>query len=505
MPRLALSPALRSLLWTTIALLVASPAVAAEPFKLTARTRTPVAGSEKVLEVVEKSAEWAPAETALVICDMWDTHGSPNAAARTAALAPRIDQLAKAVRAAGGLVIHAPSDTMKFYDGTPQRRRAQAAPAVPPPSPPNRAGGPPLPIDDTDGGYDDVPPVVPPDGSKGRPWPWTRQIATIEVAEPDAITDRGDEVYNLLRQRGAKHLLVCGVHANMCVLHRSFGIKQMTRWGVDCALVRDCTDALYNPAKPPFVSHDKGTDLVVEYVERYWCPSVTSGQILGDAKPPKVLLVSGEQEYDAKATLPAFAKAELEPAGFAWQHLNSDDPNTIPGLEAMDGADVLVLFLRRRTLPPDQLARFKAWFEAGKPVVAVRTASHGFQTYLEFDRQVLGGTYGNHYKGEGVRVTPAADPAAAANPLLRGVPAGVFAAAGTLYKSNPLAATAAPLLNGTFADKPAEPVAWTNVHRGGRVFYTSLGHPGDFANPSFRTLLRNAVLWAADRPVPAGK
>jgi type 1 glutamine amidotransferase/nicotinamidase-related amidase len=475
------------------------------PRELTLRSRKPVGNSGTLTEVVETKIPWDPATTALVICDMWDDHTSHNAAARTAEMAPRVDKLAKAVRAGGGLVIHAPSDTMKFYAGTPQRRRAQEAPKIAPPSPPNRTGGPPLPIDDSDGGSDDDPPHPIPDG-KIVPYPWTRQIASIEVAEPDAVTDVGQEVWNLLQQRKVKRLLVCGVHTNMCILHRSFAIKQMTRWGVDCALVRDCTDAMYNPKKAPFVSHAKGTELVVGYIEQNWCPSIHSGQILGDAKPPKVVLITGEQEYDAKATLPAFAKGELEKLGFACTHLNSDDPNTLGDLSAMDDADVLVLFLRRRTLPPEQLAKFKAWFEAGKPVVALRTASHGFQTYLEFDRDVLGGAYGNHYGKGGathVKVDPAA--ATAGHPLLRGVTPAAFDSNGSLYKNTPLAATTTPLLTATWQDKPAEPVAWTNAHKGGRVFYTSLGHADDFKLPAFRALLRNAVLWAADKPIPTAE
>ncbi len=59
-----------------------------------------------------------------------------------------------------------------------------------------------------------------------------------------------------------------GVHTNMCVLNRSFGIKQMVRWRVPVALVRDLTDAMYNPARAPYVDHDAGTQLVIGYIER---------------------------------------------------------------------------------------------------------------------------------------------------------------------------------------------------------------------------------------------
>jgi hypothetical protein len=71
-----------------------------------------------------------------------------------------------------------------------------------------------------------------------------------------------------------------GVHTNMCVLNRTFAIKQMVKWGKDVYLVRDLTDAMYNPARPPYVSHEDGTRLVVEYIEKFWCPTVASDDLL---------------------------------------------------------------------------------------------------------------------------------------------------------------------------------------------------------------------------------
>jgi hypothetical protein len=65
-------------------------------------------------------------------------------------------------------------------------------------------------------------------------------------------------------------------HMNMCVLNRSFGIKNMVRWRFNTVLVRDLTDAMYNPAMPPHVSHERGTELVIEHIEQHWCPSILS-------------------------------------------------------------------------------------------------------------------------------------------------------------------------------------------------------------------------------------
>jgi hypothetical protein len=67
---------------------------------------------------------------------------------------------------------------------------------------------------------------------------------------------------------------------NIELLNRSFGIRQLTRWGMHCILVRDLTDAMYNPASAPHVSHSAGTELVIEHIERFWSPSVLSDDLL---------------------------------------------------------------------------------------------------------------------------------------------------------------------------------------------------------------------------------
>ena len=100
------------------------------------------------------------------------------------------------------------------------------------------------------------------------------------MRDEDAISDQGKEIYSLLQTRGIEQVLIMGVHTGMCVLHRSFGIKQMVKWGVDITLVRDLTDCIYGPTTPPYVGHDEGTRLVVGYIEKFWCPTVESGELL---------------------------------------------------------------------------------------------------------------------------------------------------------------------------------------------------------------------------------
>ena len=218
-------------------------------------------------------------ETALLICDMWDHHWCSGAERRVGVLAPKLAALVERARSAGVFIIHAPSDTLKFYEDQPARRRMLAFAGTQTPAPLDLTD-PRLPIDDKEGGCDT--------GEKAaRPWPWTRQHAAIRVAPEDAISDKGVEVYGLLQERGIKNLLITGVHTNMCVLNRTFAIKQMTRWGIRCVLVRDMTDAMYDPGKAPFVSHEQGTELVIQHIEKFWAPTVLSGELT------RVLAVSG--------------------------------------------------------------------------------------------------------------------------------------------------------------------------------------------------------------------
>ena len=220
-------------------------------------------------------AELVADETALVLCDIWDIHWCRGANQRLAALLPRMSEVVQSARGLGVLIIHAPSDTLEFYRDSPARKRVLAAPTTA-----SRQelphDDPAQPIDSSDGGNDT-------DDNVGavNELVWTRQHPAIEIDDSrDGISDDGQELYNLFVQRGIKNVLIMGVHANMCILNRSFAIKQMVRWGFDVALIRDLTDSMYNPARPPYVSHEEGTHLTIEFIEKFWCPTVDSGDLL---------------------------------------------------------------------------------------------------------------------------------------------------------------------------------------------------------------------------------
>ena len=225
--------------------------------------------------VEERPAALSAEETALLLCDVWDQHWCRGANERLAVMLPRMNAVVRALRDAGVLIVHAPSDTMAFYRDHPARGRVLAAPAVEPPAELPREDPPP-PIQAPGGGSDTDNDPAPPGAAV-----WTRQHPAIEIdGDRDAVSDDGRELLGLYRRRGIRNIVIMGVHTNMCVLGRSFAVKQMVRWGFRVALVRDLTDTMYTPADPPYVSHAEGTALVVEYIEKFWCPSVTSDALL---------------------------------------------------------------------------------------------------------------------------------------------------------------------------------------------------------------------------------
>jgi type 1 glutamine amidotransferase len=272
---------------------------------------------------------------------------------------------------------------------------------------------------------------------------------------------------------------------------------------------------MYNPKKSPFVSHRRGTEMAIEHIEKYVAPSIHSADICGDPPKPRVAFLIGEDEYKTEITLPEFAKKELESRGVrcTFIHADAKEKNSFPGIEKLKDADLVVLSVRRRVPPPEQLAVIREYLESGKPLVGIRTASHAFAVrdkpdgWPAFDTEVLGGDYQMHYDNapdKGPATVLSVVEGAAKHPILTGVPAE-FSSKAHLYKNKTLDKTATPLLRGRIGPNGQERefVAWTHVYKGGRIFYTSLGYIDDFKEEPFRRLLTNGIFWALDRPAPA--
>jgi nicotinamidase-related amidase/type 1 glutamine amidotransferase len=528
------------LLSLTLLIAAATTTPGADPatLSLSLRKRVETRPGSGRFHTVVQPANWDAKKTAIIVCDMWDLHHCLNAVRREGEMAPRMDQLLRDARNRGVLIIHAPSSCMEAYKDHPARRNALQAPrsshlprdiaAWCHRIPSEEKGT--YPIDQTDGGEDD-------DLAEHRAWaeklqkmgrnpraPWKSQIDVLKIEDRDIISDSGEEIWNVLEQRGIDNVILLGVHTNMCVLGRPFGLRQMAKNGKNVVLMRDLTDTMYNPARAPFVSHFTGTDLIVEHIEKWVCPTITSDQILGGKsfrfagdRRPHVVLILAEPEYQTNRTLPEFALKHLGKSfRVSTVHGSETNPNDLPGIEALNDADLALISVRRRALPSQQMEIIRKYVARGKPVVGIRTANHAFSLngrpapegcvlWETFDRDVFGGNYTGHHGG-GPKVQVRATETAAGQPILLGVNLDELRGHGSLYKVSPLQPAATPLLVGSIPDRPAEPVLWTHTTKaGGRVVYTALGHADDFKQAAFNRLLQNAVRWAAGLPTSEGE
>ncbi|MBC8289198.1 MAG: isochorismatase family protein, partial [Planctomycetes bacterium] len=238
-----------TLLALTSGLIAVRPADA--DFNLSLRNRVETAKDSGRFHTVAKSATWKASETAIIVCDMWDLHHCLNATKRGAELAPRMDKLLKEARKQGAIIIHAPSSCTKFYEGTAARKRAQTTPRSK--NLPKEIGswcrhipaeeGGEYPIDQSDGGEDD-------DLEEHAAWakklaemgrnpkgPWKRQSELLTIDDgKDFVSDNGEEIWSILETHARKNVMLVGVHTNMCVLGRPFGLRQLAKNGKNVVL-----------------------------------------------------------------------------------------------------------------------------------------------------------------------------------------------------------------------------------------------------------------------------
>jgi hypothetical protein len=258
-----------------------------------------------------------------------------------------------------------------------------------------------------------------------------------------------------------------------------------------------------------------------------------------------IVLVAGDDaEYHSEEALPALAKILAVRHGFTCTVLFSINPDdgtidpraqrNIPGLEALKTADLLILFIRWRDLPDEQMKYFVDYFESGRPIIAMRTGTHPFwlktsKTYEKwswnstvpgweggFGRKVLGETWVTHHGDHGKQSTRAwFSPGAGESRILSGIGDGeIWGPTDTYEVRLPLPATCRPLLLGqvlswlspegepvTGKNDPMMPVAWTNSFttesgKTARIFTSTIGSADDLENEALRRLFVNATYWA---------
>jgi type 1 glutamine amidotransferase len=250
-----------------------------------------------------------------------------------------------------------------------------------------------------------------------------------------------------------------------------------------------------------------------------------------------IVLIAGDQEYRSEEALPQLARILSTRHGFQCTVLycinpkdgtiDPDQPN-IPGLEALDTADLMIIFMRWLDLPDEQLKHIVRYVESGRPVIGMRTATHSFKLSASkdyqrytwdskewdggFGRQVLGETWVAHHGRHDKQSTRGIiAPGQEKHPILRGIGDGEIWGPTDVYKVHlPLPGDSQPLILGQVlegmqpTDKPVAgpqnepmmPVAWIKTYQGARVFTTTMGSSQDLLNEPLRRLLVNACYWA---------
>jgi len=291
----------------------------------------------------------------------------------------------------------------------------------------------------------------------------------------------------------------------------------------------------------------------------------------GPGSGKHIVLVSGDEEYRSEEALPQLGKILAERHGFKCfllfanekaheipppsgkgqtlvrTYVGAINPNisNIPGLEALDSADLMVIFTRFRDLPDDQMRHIVRYLDAGKPIVGIRTATHAFnipagKTYSKysynandenyaqgFGRQILGETWISHHGRHGSQSTRGIlAKGQESHPILRGISDGDIWGPSDVYGVRlPLPGDSLPLVLGQVlagmqpTDAPAPPaedrktkqpadpnnpmmpIAWTKTYTGaagnrGRVFCSTIGAANDLTAEGTRRLLINACYWA---------
>ena len=266
--------------------------------KVSVQRRIPSDSVKGKTTIVNEEENWNPAQTAIIICDMWNEHWCKGATERVTELGPAINNVISIARRNGVLIVHAPSDCMAYYKDYPGRKLAmkykldaQKDSLISDDNLVSEKNAK-WPIDQSDGGCDDIPKC------KERT-AWSHEIDLIKIKDNDVISDSGDELGALFYAKGIRNVILMGVHTNMCVIGRTFGLRNMMRLGMNTVLMRDLTDVMYNSKKWPKVPHFKGTLLVTNYIAEYVSPTMLSTDFTGQ----KPFQFSGNKYYSFQSSI----------------------------------------------------------------------------------------------------------------------------------------------------------------------------------------------------------
>jgi type 1 glutamine amidotransferase len=210
-------------------------------------------------------------------------------------------------------------------------------------------------------------------------------------------------------------------------------------------------------------------------------------------KPLRVCLVSGAETYKTDEDFATLADYLRREHGMEVEILRmSEDQKSIIGIERLLEADTAVFHVRRKTLNDDHLAILKRFFHSGKGFVGLRSTSHGWENWKDFDQTVLGVKYGgpggNNF-GNAIRLN------FKPHPIWNGVEG--LDTKRDLYRITEVSPDINVILEGETQNGKV-PVGWTRTYHGARLFYLALGHREDIQRPAFHRTVANAIQWVTE-------
>lgn len=220
---------------------------------------------------------------ALLSIGMWSMHKCQVATDRLDEISIKSNELMKKIRNNGGKILHGSSTLVNLPEYKKMRDNIVGLPEAKLVDK-GMVQLPPIPLDDSDGGIVEI--------NKNYDRKKVLMNPHIEMDyEKDVITGHNKEILNYLHYHNIELLLICGTHTNMCVLDRTYGVKNLIRFGFPVIIIRDLVDVVHNHAKFPYTNREETNELMSEWIEEYICPSVHSEDILFRNKQKKIIYV----------------------------------------------------------------------------------------------------------------------------------------------------------------------------------------------------------------------
>jgi nicotinamidase-related amidase len=236
-------------------------------------------------QTLETPVRWRADETMFIIVDMWNKHPFLNGVEAVREMMPWFNDVVKHARTLGVQIIHSPTEpAMGPYHSHPAHQYLASFPTVPlPPALPHDEYPMPLNVDDQ-GANGPILEV----GTTARGYAQIEGLDIVfeENGPKDGICEPLQPVWNLMQARGIRHVIVAGTAANMCVMGKPLGIRNLVCHGIEVVAARDMVRPMYNPASPPYVNMAEATRMMGEYYEKFWCPTVTGRDILQSSARP---------------------------------------------------------------------------------------------------------------------------------------------------------------------------------------------------------------------------